>query len=271
MKKKIEIQLKKICDKIKPWLKTKRAWFEIVLSIVAIIFIILAIACFPKNAYQGEDIQNTVKPTKEADIDTTVTPTLSPAATALAATAQPSEASDNSSSVDLENDPSVPDETISSSTYTGPTGAPLYTAIPDESVSTRANAYRSIVQSCKGDADKSVYYLYDMDSDGVEELIINSYYDELSATIDVYTYSDEGLLFLGDASGCFATVCGCSDGGIIIYYRRDGAESIERRRKDGSELLADSIVPNAFVEEYTVLDTNIDIPAYGIDDLSPIN
>lgn len=274
-------KMKPLLEKLKPWLKTKRAWVQIGLSIVAVICLILAgvSSCSRRNVAEDNVTSETLttpKPTESATADpaATVTPT---AAATPSNTASSSNSEGSSSDTDSNSegeDPKVPENDISSSSNIGPTGAPLYTPVPAESVSTKARAYSTLVESCKASVDYSGYYLYDMDADGVEELILHYGADDTEALIDIYTFTEDGLVFVGDCSGCFATVSGSTEAGIIVYYRREingqKHESIERMVKTGDSMYSDSVVPQAKVSEYTVLEDSVDIPRYKINDLSPI-
>ena len=269
-------KLQPLLEKIKPWIKTKKAWIQIGLSLVAIICLILAgvSSCSRRNV-NGPTPKATA--TAEATEKATATPkaTASPLPTELPATATPVPATTESTGSSNGNssansNPTATEKTSTSSSYVAPTGAPLYTPIPEESVDTRADAYRTVVQSSNGLVDQSSYYLYDMDSDGVEELILHSVYDELTASIEIYTYSEDGLVFVGDAAGCYASISGCSRGGIIVYYRRDGFESIENIVKTDYDMYPNTLVLGEYVNEYTVMDTDVPIEAHRIDDLSYI-
>lgn len=280
MKDKINAYIEKfkpLLEKIKPWIKTKKAWVQIGLSLVAIICLVIAgvSSCSRQNVID-ENIKHTEEATEKPSEKPTDEPvvTATPIATEIPVTATPTaqvQATDSSSnSASGGNDPTVPDNSTTASSYTGPTGAPLFTAVPEESVSTKAKAYRTLVESCTGNVEESGYYLYDMDSDGVEELILHSVYDELTASIEIYTFSEDGLVFVGDAGGSFATISGCSRGGILVYYRRDGNESIENFIKTDYEMYPNTLVLSQYVNEYTVMEEDVSIEKYRIDDLSPI-
>ena len=276
-------KLQPLVEKIKPWLKTKKAWVQIGLSLVAIICLILAgVSSCSRRYVNGptpkatatveatEKATDTPKPT--ATVEATELPaTSTPSATESVSSSTETAAGDNSNS----SDPAVQDNSSTESTYTGPTGAPLYTSVPEENVSTLAKAYQTTIASCWGDKDYSSYCLYDMDGDGVEELIMHYGTDDMQAYIDIYTYTEEGLIFVGDVTGSFANVSGCADGGIFIYYRREingqKYESIDRIEKTGSDIMVHSRVISEKVDQYTVEEADIEIPHYRLDDFSPLS
>lgn len=278
-------KLQPLVEKIKLWLKTKKAWVQIGLSLVAIICLILAgVSSCSRRYVNGPTPKATATVEATEKATDTPEPTATPEATELPATSTPSATENVSSSSETStddnsdansSDPVVQENSSTESTYTGPTGAPLYTSVPEENVSTLAKAYQTTIASCWGDKDYSSYSLFDMDGDGVEELIMHYGADDMQAYIDIYTYTEEGLIFVGDVTGSFANVSGCADGGIFIYYRREingqKYESIDRIEKIGSDIMVHSRVISEKVDQYTVEEADVEIPHYRLDDFSPLS
>lgn len=272
-------KLQPILEKIKPWLKTKKAWVQIGLSLVAIVCLIMAgvSSCSRRNDII-EIVDATAEPTAESTEKATATPetTATPVATETPVTATPEATENASSDVSASQDePTAPEHTITNKSDPGPTGAPLYTQVPVESVDTKKEAYRTVIESCWGNKDYSSYCLYDMDSDGIEELILHYGTDDMQAYIDIYTFTEEGLIFVGDVTGSFASVAGDSNGGIIVYYRRDingqCYESIDCLKKIGADIMVSPQVVSEKVDTYTVLESNVDITSYKLTDFSPLS
>lgn len=270
-------KLQPLLEKIKPWLKTKRAWIEIGLCLVAIICLVAAgvSSCSRQNIID-ENTEHTEEATERPSVKPTddLVVTATPMDTEIPVTVTPTAAvTENNDDAQTQEDGfSAPEKSNTATSNAQPeiTGAPMYTPLPENNSSVN-EAYRNIVSGCSGFNDYSQYYLYDMNSDGTNELILQFGYSEVDRYIDIYSYQNGEIVFLGDVAGSFATVCGCADGGIIVYYRRSGYESIELLEMDNTELLNHSIVPQAKVDEYTVLDNNVDIPTYSIEDLSPLS
>lgn len=268
-------------EKIKPWIKTKKAWVQIGLSLVAIVCLVAAgVSSCSRNNVIEDNIEHTEEATEKPSEQPTDEPvvTATPIATEVPVTATPvvkeTEETDNSSNSN-ELILTTPGRTISSNSYDGPTGAPLYTQVPEENVDTRADAYRTLVQSCSASVDYSGYYLYDMDADGVDEIILHYGSDDLAAYVDIYTYTEDGLMFVGDSTGSFASFSGSTEPGLIVYYRREingqKYESIERLVKTGTSMYVNTVVVQDQVTEYTVLEDDVAITRYKLNDLSPIS
>ena len=269
-----------LINKIKPWIKTKRAWIEIALSVFVIVCVILAFVYSSKgrmiytyeNSSASDSAVSLENETEHPDMTATPIPSQTTETVTPVPTPTPPLSSNTESTVTAT--PTV-QETQVVHLDPGPTGPPFYTPVPEGTTDTKAEAYRTVIESCSGNLDYSYYCLYDMDSDGVEELIVRYGMDDTNAKIDIYTYINNELILVGDTHGTFAHIAGDSEGGIIVYYHRviDGLtyEAIDRIEKIETDIMIYDVVFSAQVDTYTVLDTNVDIPLYKMNDFSPLS
>lgn len=70
-----------------------------------------------------------------------------------------------------------------------------------------------------GDVDFAHYYIYDMDGDGAEEIIVLAGTCEADAMLIVYTYADGAYSYTGYYGGGHSLVCGDSEHpGLLVQY-----------------------------------------------------
>ena len=110
--------------------------------------------------------------------------------------------------------------------------------------------------------DLMEYYIYDIDKDGIPELIILSGTCEADAMYHVYTYEElddiYGVAFLGNFSGGHTYICGNSQNkSITAHYAHMGYEYADAISISGDHLVSKRILDEREVpmdEDYTEFD-----------------
>lgn len=158
-----------------------------------------------------------------------------------------------------------------------PTATPIVTYTPEPTrepvdEATVKEAYKNFIAESTnfGTPDYAKYYLYDVDNDEVDDLVIHAGTSDLESTIYVYTYLDGQVIYAGEAAGSYAVICGNSTAdGIIIHYRKDGYEEIQRGIMLYYNFATEIISLGEQVEEYEDLENCVDLQGYAIDDYTP--
>lgn len=127
------------------------------------------------------------------------------------------------------------------------------------------------------------YYLYDIDKDGIPELLLNKGGDEASSTIDIYTYQDGEVCFIENMGSGHASFFSYPDENAMLVYWAHmlGVEINKITIQDGTlemETLAsehvteDEIGPqisdyakNAERLNYYWIETDLPLVEYGMD------
>lgn len=124
-----------------------------------------------------------------------------------------------------------------------------------------------------GDIYFARYYIYDMDNDGREEIIIVAGTCEADGAILVYTYRNGTFENIGSAGGSHCSICAdTQNGGLIVHHGIQGYENVEALTiKDGA-LNVETIIAERFVDgNYTEFDYCSPLSYYAINDTTPFN
>lgn len=122
-----------------------------------------------------------------------------------------------------------------------------------------------------GDINFAGYYLYDVDKDGCEELIIKAGTCEADAIIWFCKYSNGEVEKIGNVSGGHSLICGNSkEDGVTIHYGHMGVEWIDSVAIKNNTLKVTEVVSQREVEDYTEFDYCVSIEEYRINDMSPL-
>lgn len=113
-------------------------------------------------------------------------------------------------------------------------------------------AYRQLIdrfvvtQESGGMTDRTscCYWLYDMDRDGVPELLIRTGQAEYNYSVEVYSYLGENTVVdLGGFSGSHTVLCGNSEGtGILLHGAHMGSERVSCLEKKEDKLISTVLV-----------------------------
>lgn len=153
--------------------------------------------------------------------------------------ASQSEIADESSGLE------IPSSETTFTTTTTTTTAPL---IPERSIV--YNAYTNYIKSWSYGMDS--YYLYDIDADGVDELILKTGSFEGNYEFNFYTYTDE-VKYLGTASGGHGGLAIPKSGdGIIVYQERQGHSSVTQINKQGESFITNRIIDDEYGSYFDV-------------------
>lgn len=120
-----------------------------------------------------------------------------------------------------------------------------------------------------GSVDFAQYYLYDMDDNGTEEIIVLGGTCEADAVLLVYTYVNGVYEQVGSTNGSHCSLCGNSkDGGLTVHHGIQGVESIDWLILENKELIEEEIIAPHEVQDYTEFDYCIPLTPYSINDYS---
>ena len=120
-----------------------------------------------------------------------------------------------------------------------------------------------------GFGDYSSYYLYDMDADGCEELLVISATCEADAMLYVYKYDNGEVSQIGSTAGGHCSICGNSkEKGITIHYGHQGVEWMDTAVIKNNTLVVEELVTMREVQNYTEFDYCIPLEYNSIDDMS---
>lgn len=96
--------------------------------------------------------------------------------------------------------------------------------------------YQEILNSYSNSGQDSLYALYDLDSDGIEELIVSTGTCEADWRNDIYTIENDMVKSMGSFENT-ATLYKANDGnGIYAIYQHMDAEVVRQITKDGRQL-----------------------------------
>ena len=131
-----------------------------------------------------------------------------------------------------------------------------------------ATTYISFLRN-GGFGDYSSYYLYDMDADGCEELLVISATCEADAMLYVYKYDNGEVSQIGSTAGGHCSICGNSkEKGITIHYSHQGVEWMDTAVIKNNTLLVEELVAMREVQNYTEFDYCIPLEYNSIDDMT---
>lgn len=122
-----------------------------------------------------------------------------------------------------------------------------------------------------GDVDFAHYYIYDMDGDGAEEIIVLAGTCEADAMLIVYTYADGAYSYTGYYGGGHSLVCGDSEHpGLLVQYGLQNVERVTRLYLASGELCTETVIAEHTVDgAYTQLANGIPLEPYSIRDYTP--
>ena len=122
-----------------------------------------------------------------------------------------------------------------------------------------------------GDINFAGYYLYDVDKDGCEELIIKAGTCEADAVIWFCKYNNGKVEKIGDVSGGHSALCGnTKEDGVTIHYGHMGVEWIDSVKIKNNTLKVTEVVSQREVEDYTEFDYCVSIEEHRINDMTPL-
>jgi len=103
------------------------------------------------------------------------------------------------------------------------------------SVTAQQDAYLQVLRDTHaefndeyGSADYLLYSLYDIDGDGVEELLVLAGTCEADFLWRIYTMTDDGALYIGETFGGHSTLYACPEGGFYNMMGHMGYQEIYR-------------------------------------------
>lgn len=116
-----------------------------------------------------------------------------------------------------------------------------------------------------GDINFAGYYLYDIDKDGCEELIIKAGTCEADASILFYRYVNGEVKQLGNVSGGHSSLCGnAKEDSITIHYGTGGYEWVDSVKIENESLIVSHIVSERETLNYTEFDYCVPLTFYPI-------
>ena len=117
----------------------------------------------------------------------------------------------------------------------------------------------------------SSYYIYDVDNDGCEELIVIDATCEADARMSIWTYEKSGEVhMLGSTDGAHCSICGNEkEDGIIIHYGIQGIEWINTVKIENGNMAVTELIGKRSVSEYSEFDYCISLECYDIGDMTP--
>ncbi|MBD5474866.1 MAG: hypothetical protein HDR17_02605 [Lachnospiraceae bacterium] len=111
-------------------------------------------------------------------------------------------------------------------------------------------AYSSIVEEIWHSYDEYCEYtLFDLDQDGIKELITSQGTCDADWTNDVYTIEDGYILMIGQFYGPVMLYVAEDGNGLYAVYGHMGVQNIDQITKNGSQLLVDTIMNGDIGEE----------------------
>lgn len=122
-----------------------------------------------------------------------------------------------------------------------------------------------------GDVNFAHYYIYDMDGDGAEEIIVLAGTCEADAMLIVYTYGDRVYNYTGYYGGGHSQVYGdCEKSGLLVQYGLQNVEYVTRLYLASGELCTETVIAEHIVDGvYTQLASVIPLEPYSILDYAP--
>ena len=122
-----------------------------------------------------------------------------------------------------------------------------------------------------GDVNFAHYYIYDMDGDGAEEIIVLAGTCEADAMLIVYTYADGVYNYTGYYGGGHSQVYGDSEHpGLLVQYGLQNVEYVTRLYLASGELCTETVIAEHIVDRvYTQLASAIPLESYSIRDYAP--
>ena len=134
------------------------------------------------------------------------------------------------------------------------------------------SAYHKQLTSAQyGDIYFAKYYLYDMDCDNVDEMIVMAGTCEADAQLIVYDYCNGEIINVGYLSGGHSRVYGSSAGeGLILHYGHMGHEVISNITSTSAGLIVSELL-NRETESYSHMDYFVELTPYVINDFAPFS
>ena len=132
--------------------------------------------------------------------------------------------------------------------------------------------YRQFLIDNQKDGNKegfSSYCLYDMDGDGVKDLILLSGVSEAHRQCHVYVYFNNCVQKVGDFSAGHSSLYGNPDGyGLIQHYGHMGFEKVTSIEINDNQLKTSVVIPERLTQTYIKTNNYIKLKFYDIDDMS---
>lgn len=122
-----------------------------------------------------------------------------------------------------------------------------------------------------GDVNFAHYYIYDMDGDGAEEIIVLAGTCEADAMLIVYTYADGAYSYMGYYGGGHSQIYGDSEHpGLLVQYGLQNVERVTRLYLASDELCTETVIAEHTVDGvYTQLTNGILLEPHSIRDYAP--
>jgi len=129
-----------------------------------------------------------------------------------------------------------------------------------DSPAVQRSVYKEVITSVddSGLAFVPIYFLYDVDGNGVKELIIREGDSEIELMYNFLTIDRSGLRFIGSLSGTHSYICLGDDGGIVRFNAHMGYEAVYQIYINNSQV-GESLV----FEKVLQGDEEYDYPAGG--------
>lgn len=132
-------------------------------------------------------------------------------------------------------------------------------------------ALKTLLTSGKYQATFDKYYVYDIDNNGVEEVIIPTGEIEADKAIYVFEYKDKKFTQIGMLPGSHRVIYGNSkDGGLLLCFGQMGAEMIDSITLKNGTLTTTNIIEMREVSKYTKLDYEVELTPYDITNYAPL-
>ena len=129
--------------------------------------------------------------------------------------------------------------------------------------------HRQLTSAQYGDIYFARYYLYDMDHDGIDELIVIAGTCDADAQLIVYDYYNGEAFPVGTLSGGHSIVYGSSAGdGFILHFGHMGHEIISNVTSTSAGLSVSELL-NRETENYSYMDYFVELTPYYINDFTP--
>lgn len=132
-------------------------------------------------------------------------------------------------------------------------------------------ALKTLLTSGKYQATFDKYYVYDIDNNGVEEVIIPTGEIEADKIIYIFEYKDKKFTQIGMLPGSHRVIYGNSkDGGLLLCFGQMGAEMIDSITLKNGTLTTTNIIEMREVSKYTKLDYEVELTPYDITNYEPL-
>ena len=119
-----------------------------------------------------------------------------------------------------------------------------------------------------GSIDYARYYLYDINMDGLEELIILAGTCEADATLIVNTYQNSQVVNIGSVPGSYGMVYGnTKSDGIIVHYYDGIYERADKITIGSGNIIKEEIIAQKEANGYSYLEYAMPLEKYFINDV----